>query len=150
MNPMSSAAHDAITALVEVTREALPESQVLDGPAAEELENDTIVIGVGDPAVMTTRTDPDFGGRCTETGEIVCVISCWDGETDVAAKRKRVIDLLGVLEAALRDNPRMVTPSYPDGAVDDSILGGVGELVQRQQAGALVALGFSVRYEAHI
>lgn len=144
MNPQSSATHDALVALVASTKTTLPTVQVLDGPGVEDLENDTVVIGVGDPAVITTRTPPDYGGRCTETGEIVCVISCWDGDTNVASKRARVYTILADIEEMLRADPTL------GGAVDDSTFGDTGELIQRQQNGALAALGFSVRYEAHI
>lgn len=149
MNPQSSAAADAIAALCTAVRvaldtDALRHVQVLDGPSAVDLENDAVMIGLGDPAVMTQRSEPDYGGRCTETGEIICVISCWDGSTDMAAKRARVYDILAAIEAHLRENPTL------GDAVDDSMIGSDGELVQRQSSGALAALGFSVRYEAHI
>jgi hypothetical protein len=153
MRSQTSALDDAIRALVQVLRAALPEgTQILDGPATERPEKDTIVIGAaGDgTAALIQRGEPDYGGRVTETGDIVCVISCWDGDTDVAAKRARVFGYLAAIDAELRQNPTLVCQEFPDGAVDDSALGDTGELVQRQQSGALAALGFSIRYEAHI
>lgn len=150
MNPQSSALDAAIRALVAVIKTVLPDVQVLDGPAVERPEKDTIVIGFGDTAAVVEWSEPDFGGRRTETGDIVCVISCWDGDTDVAAKRARLFGYLSAIDMQLRENPRLVTDAYPDGAVDDSMLGDTGQLSQTQQKGAQAALGFSVRYEAHI
>lgn len=151
MQPMSTAADQVITGLLEVLAEALPDAQILDGPAVQDLENDTLAIGVGDPAVIVNRRgEPGFGGRITETGDVVCVISCWDGDVSVAKKRRRAVAMLTTIEATLRDNPHLVCETYPDGAVDDCWIGDAGELLQRQQAGALVALGFTIHYEAHI
>ena len=153
MRPQSSAADQVITALVEKIPTWLAAAeltaQVLDGPSAESLERDTVVIGVGEPAVITTRSDPDFGGRCTEQGEIICVISCWDGDAPVGPKRRRVYAILAAIEAGLRADP---TLRDQDGgrAAHDSKIGGEGELTQRQAKGGLAALGFTIRYEAHI
>lgn len=150
MTPMSSASHQAILALIRVATAAHDEDvQVLDGPTVAQLERDVLAVGTGDPAVMTERSAPDYNGRVTETGEIICAYSSWSGDTDMSERRGRVYDLFAELEAALRANP---TLADTDGApvVDDCYIGDRGELMQRQQKGAIAALGFSVTYIAHI
>jgi hypothetical protein len=150
MREQSSALDGAIRALVSEIRAALPNTQVLDGPSTDQPERDTVVVGFGETAAVVDRSEPDYGGRVTEVGDIVCVISCWDGETDISAKRGRVFGYLAEIEARLRDNPQLVTEDFPDGAVDACGIGGAGQLSQTQQKGAQAALGFSVTYEAHI
>jgi hypothetical protein len=153
VKPQSSAADQVITALVSKIPGWLTAAdvtaQVIDGPSTERLEKDAVVIGVGDPAVITSRSDPDLGGRCTETGEIVCVISCWDGERLMGPKRTRVYAILAAIETGLREDPTLVD-SDGEHHADDSMIGSSGELTQRQANGALAALGFTIMYEAHI
>jgi hypothetical protein len=147
VNPQSTAVDAAVAGIKELFTAANPGCQVGDGPALSEehLEDETFLVGYGQPAYLLTRSDPDYGGRVTETGEIVCAISVISGLTDMAVVRARVVELLANFEAVLRDDPTM------GGRVDDSALGPTMEGTQEQTPdGAIAAMAFSVRYEAHI
>lgn len=147
MNPQSTAVHEAIAGIKAVFAAANSGVQVGDGPALreEDLADETFLVGYGQPAYVLERGLPDYGGRVTETGEIVCAISVYSGATDMATVRARAVALLGAFELALREDPTM------DSRVDDSMLGATMEGTQEQtEDGAVAAIAFSVRYEAHI
>lgn len=147
MNPQSTAIDEAIAGVKALFAAANPGVQVVDGPARSdaELEDETFVVGYGQPAYMLNRSAPDYGGRVTETGDVVCAISVYSGSSDMTIVRARAVELLASFEAVLREDPTMT------GRVDDSMLGDTMEGTQEQtEDGAVAALAFTVRYEAHI
>jgi hypothetical protein len=147
MISQSTAVDAAIVGIKELFGAANPDTQVVDGPARNdaELEDETFVVGYGDQAFLLERSEPDYGGRVTETGEIVCAVSVYSGGSDMAVVRGRVVALLSAFEAVLREDPTM------GGRVDDAALGATMEGSQNQtEDGTIAALAFTVRYEAHI
>lgn len=80
--------------------------------------------------------------RMEETATIDCIISTWDGDTDVAAKRVRAYAILSAVDTIIRSDPSF------GGAC---LFGGLNthELTYWQStAGFGVRINFSITYEA--
>jgi hypothetical protein len=152
VRPQSTAIGDAVAGVKAMWVAANPDVELVDGPPLTDgagqlvLEDESFIVGFGDPAFVLERSDPDYGGRVTETGEIVCVVSLYTGdEAAMAATRARAVAILANFERVLREDPTM------GGRVDDSILGRNMQWSQSQgPEGLICACAFSVRYEAHI
>ena len=120
------------------------EALVLDGPrAAQDLPPDVVVIGqpntVGEAFNNdVTRTD-GLGHRYVETFEIYCVVSSTCGDTDMKARRDRCLEMLAVVENALKEDRGI------GGACDVAGLGPNMRWAQAQtKDGAVCDLAFSV------
>jgi len=150
VKPTATAADIAWDALLELAREALPAVQVLDGPrAGEELSDDVLMVGYSDgqtPALMVdANIHRDMGARRREEGDIVCVLSCWSGDRDLAGRRRRLRELYGALDQALRDKPGI------GGRVDGGWIGEEAAWTPRQtKDGSTMDASFTVHYVAEI
>jgi hypothetical protein len=145
----ASAAARAIAALHSLATTALPGTQVLDGPiGGNYVGGDVLVIGWSDgftPSVITSRGDPDLGGRAREDGDIVCVADVYSGDEDPwPVLRGRAESILDDLNAALLESG--LTP-----AVDAAWIGEASEWTQSAaEDGNSVRVAFAVHYVAEL
>lgn len=137
----------ALSALVALAREVLPDLEVVDGPiGGRKFAGDVLVIGWSDgatPSVLASRTEPDYGGRQREEGDVVCVVDVYGGDPDWSALRARAEEVLDALERALVDRPGL------DGALAGAWFGEAMEWTQADMPdGCAVRVGFAVHYVA--
>lgn len=140
----------ALDALLELCRANLGAMvQVIDGPpAAIELADDNLFVGYGGadgPAILSTQEAVDYTGRAREEGDVLCVISSYTGDDDMALLRSRVNAILDALCATLRAEQGL------GGAVDGAWL---GESLEWSQAsvedGLACRVAFTVHYVAEL
>lgn len=145
----------AVDALLELLRTApgLTKVSVLDGPPTTNISSDWLSVGWqpdGDNAVGLSQAFAGAGARQRdENFEIHCYAESRAGGTDLAARRRRVFEIVGEVEIALR-----ASDSRPEAPT----LGGVvqwahltaGDLVQIQADGALAGLDFTISCRARI
>lgn len=150
MRPIPTAAMVAWDALVAAGKTALPTVQVLDGPPLDQpLEPELFIVGHSDgtaPAVLiTSDLHRDAAQRRREEGDIVCVLSSWNGDADMKAARARCLDMYNGLDLWLRANPGI------GGTVDGAWIGEETQWLPRQSPdGAFCNVGFTVHYVAEI
>lgn len=132
----------ATTALADVD----PKIEVLDGPRLGELPWRHLMLGITEPtgpAPYTThyvRQDGLGAPRYVEEWEIRCGLCLAHGDNDVASLRAEAVEVLGLLDAALR------AAHVSRGVWDDA---GLGEADMQwfpfpNQSGATVLVYFSI------
>ena len=118
--------------------------QVVDGPrAAQDVENDVVVIGMpdgsGEAVTSTIERAQGLGNRLNETFAIWGVISSFAGDVDIKPRRDRVAAIFADLDAALKQDRAL-------GGVAD-IVGLGGDLAWRQaqtKDGAVCEVSFQI------
>ncbi len=162
----TSAMFGAITGLLamcrayaEVPGSPLANVNIFDGPVvldSEYVHPDTLFIGdTGDDAPSASSSQ-EFGpygraeGSRDETGSILCTAESTSGDTDIAARRERVAEIVAAVESLVR--PSILASSDPTlgGAVLWCRLTGQ-ELRQSQtQDGTFAELPFVIAYRARL
>lgn len=148
---MTSAVDSVVTALVAGFAAALPGVEVADGPPVEAPGAvDLVFVGHDqspDADSVITIGQEWANLACTsryETGEIPCCVLSQTGDTDIAARRARAMQLLAACEVRLRA---------------DLSLGGVVMTSQMTSAvaheyqngdGSAVVVPFTVTYRAQV
>jgi hypothetical protein len=137
----------ALSALTALARDVLPDLEVVDGPiGGRKFDGDVLVIGWSDgatPSVLASLTEPDYGGRQREEGDVVCVADVYSGDADWPALRGRAEDVIGTLDQALQDRPGL------DGALAGAWFGEAMEWTQADMPdGCSVRVAFAVHYVA--
>lgn len=153
MKPSSVRWHHAVAGLVALVTDTVPDGvTVLDGPRRrEEVGLELVTIGWDrdeNTHLSEQRVNQEYNlsGRATAEGDIACRISIIRGDGDMAATRDRAVEVLELIEHAIRaDWTRLA------GAVDDAEIGASITAAQAQtNDGASVALSFTVSYTAYI
>lgn len=145
--------HVAVEGLLQLAQAALPGVVVVDGPRSGANIPDEMVLIGWDPQrqnhVDEIRQDQDENlcDRHTAIGSIACYIAVRRGDGDMSATRGRGVELLQLLEAAVRAEPTPLGGVVDFAAVDDDI-----RLTQFQTGndGSSVGLAFGVHYTAYI
>lgn len=135
----------AVDALIAVVRARLPALQVLDGAPVEELDKDTIVIGwASDRAAVTAVTEREgLSPDDLETYQIVNLISCTQGDTDIKTLRDRAFGYYTTIASELRRDPKL-------GGAVMSAQPAVAEVDQVQtEDGSSVDITFTIECEAY-
>ncbi|MGW6418844.1 hypothetical protein [Streptomyces sp. NPDC055055] len=153
---VTSRAPAAVAALLDILRAApsLAGVKVVDGPPAVNLaDRERIYVGWQPTGESAVSLQQDFNAAGARTRDEQFVIACYaetrSGDKDMALKRNRVYELLGVVESELRASE--VYPEAP--TLNGSVLWAhitTGDLHQQQSEGALAGLNFSVTCFARI
>ena len=102
---------DVLDALVDLTRQVLPDAQVFDGPPTEEMQGDLVMVGFawppGTPAVTDTRTRQQYANSPdTESYDVASLVCAWPGgETALKAARDRAFVMVNAIGAGLAEDP---------------------------------------------
>lgn len=148
---MSSAVDSVITALVAGFTAALPGVEVGDGPPVESPGVvDLVLVGHdqspdADSAITTRQEWANLA--CTsryETGEIPCCVFTQSGDTDIAARRTRAMQLLAACEVRLRADLSL------GGVVMTSQLVAAVAHEYQNVDGSAVVVPFTVTYRAQV
>ena len=152
----TSAVPAALSALVTILQSApgLEGVRVSDGPPVTDLSDlDQLFIGWQPDTETAVSLDQDFAGAGARTRDerfdIACYAEARSGDTDIAARRARVFELLGEVENALRASD--AAPTAP--TLNNTVLWAhltVGNLTQIQREGSLAGVAFVVRCQARI
>lgn len=119
--------------------------RVDDGPPVDGIDvGDALGVGLGVQDATGSQVATSYGYGSREHGfDVTCVAQSWSGDTDLAAVRTRVYEMLGAAQRAL--------DLFRD-------LGGVVDWARvtrhtyrgtRDEAGALALIEFTVRVDAH-
>jgi hypothetical protein len=132
----------AYTAVLDKLRGALEPLgfQVVDGPiGVQQMENDVLMVGIGDASITRTQARAGMGGRVTETVVISLVMSTLNGDDDLAARRDRILQGLQAVDEICV--PRPAVPEVLDSLeVDEDML-----IAQSHEAaGAVVEVAFTL------
>ncbi|MFD9306135.1 hypothetical protein ACFWCB_26360 [Streptomyces sp. NPDC060048] len=146
------AALDALLALLRAA-EGLLKVRVLDGPPTTNLAGDWLALGWqpgGDNAVSISQEFAGAGARQRdEAFDIHGYAESRGGGTDLAARRRRVFEIVGEVETVLRASGERPEAPTISGTVLWSQLT-AGGLVQDQADGALAGLAFTISCRARI
>lgn len=120
---------------------------VFDGPTpVDGSARDFVTVGWADGGrgAQSRGAHHDIGYTTSamrdDVGSISVVISCWDGDTDIATTRARVFTILGYVETAIRNNPTLGVANLMWSHVV------AVELMQDIESGALAELTVTVEY----
>lgn len=146
------AALDAFLALLQAA-DGLSAVRVLDGPPTTNIAGDWLSVGWqpgADHAVNLTQDFASAGARQRdEDFEIHCYAESRAGGSDLAARRRRVFEIVGEVETVLRASGGR--PEAP--TISDTVLWAhltAGDLVQIQSDGVQCGLDFTIRCRARI
>ena len=131
---------------------ALSGVRIFDGPEIDtSYPNDWIAVGHdgsddGDfeAAAASQEYAPIGALRKNEDGALSCVLSTWDGTTDITARRVRAFALLAAVEDVVRADPSF------SGAVLWAGLESFQLQYRQTNQGAAVEIPFSLTYRARI
>lgn len=146
----------AVAALLDILRAApsLADVDIVDGPPSVDFtELDRIFIGWQPDGGAAVTLQQDFNAAGARTRDEAFVIAGYvesrAGDTDMALRRARAFEILGVVETELRaTNSEPAAPTL-NGTVLWSHLT-AGDLHQDQREGALAGLNFAVTCQARI
>ncbi|MGH3496315.1 MAG: hypothetical protein ACRDP1_02470 [Nocardioidaceae bacterium] len=146
--PQASRVAEVVDALLALAASALPDLQVIDGPAAGSavlVDEDVLQVAGGSPAVLVDQVrEPGLSRGRVETARVMCVLSCIAGMTETKTVRDRCKAALDALAQALRDDGTL------GGVVDAATLGQTMEWHTLQSDGAVCEVLFEVTTVAHI
>lgn len=157
----TSAVPAAMDALLAIAREAakaagsgLAGVEIVDGPPVVNLTNpDRVHFGWqpdADTAVALQQSFASAGARRRdEDFTIVCYAETRAGETDTAARRRRVFEIVGAVETMLRATDAAPTAPTLNGTVQWAHLT-AGDLHQYQVEGSQAGLNFTIACHARL
>jgi hypothetical protein len=146
----------AVAALLDILRAApsLAEVHIEDGPTAVNLtDSDRIYVGWQPNSESAVTLQQDFNSAGARTRDESFVINCYAesraGDKDMALRRDRVYEILGVVETALRASD--ASPEAP--TLNGTVLWAhltTGDLEQSKPEGARAGVSFGVACFARI
>lgn len=111
---MPSAIGDVLPALVALVTTAVAPTTVYGGPKPTSdtpAEYVTVGFDPNNPDTDGVVTDQDVSPMgndwVDERGDVTCGITVWSGDSDATALVQRADDLLDLIDAALKANPRL-------------------------------------------
>ncbi|MFE1903811.1 hypothetical protein ACFW96_09085 [Streptomyces gardneri] len=147
----------AVAALLDILRAApslATSVHIEDGPTAVNLTDlDRIYVGWQPNGEAAVTLQQDFNAAGARTRDEAFVIACYAesraGDKDMALRRNRVFEIVGIVETALRASDAFPEAPTLNGTVLWAHLT-AGDLHQQQSEGALAGLNFSVSCMARI
>lgn len=146
----------AVAALLDILRAApsLAEVHIEDGPTAVNLtDRDRIYVGWQPTGEAAVSLQQDFNAAGARTRDEMFTIACYvesrAGDKDMAARRNRAFEILGVVESELRASD--VSPEAP--TLNGTVLWAhltLGDLYQEQREGAIAGVNYQVTCRARI
>ena len=151
---MPSAIGDVLPALGVLVTTAVSPTRVYVGPKpTSENAREFLCVGfdpdgTGDGVTTDQTISPMGNDWVDESGDVTCTVVCWSGSTDTAPLLARADDLLDLVDAALKADPRL-GGVLVNGAADGSkarVLGRGGMQLSSAARGASARLTFTIHY----
>lgn len=139
----TSSISNALAGLITILKASsgLRGVDIIDGQPTTNTPKDYVAVGYAESgAAISGGQEPATLGnlRRSETYDIACQVSAWNGNTDMATVRDRAFTLFGSVETAVRNDATL------DGAVIFADIGTIDVSQYQTEQGAVVDIDFTV------